>query len=88
MAHFTAVDLEAQDRLNDAKKVLDYIHTIEPDHALTELCKVLKGSFFVLLYAALEKTVFYLVNQCIQILNTKNLQLLDIKPVLWAIVFN
>lgn len=89
MAHFTAVDLEAQDRLNDAKKVLDYIHTIEPDHhALTGLSKVLKGSFFVLLYAALEKTVFYLVNQCIQILNTKDLQLLDIKPVLWAIVFN
>lgn len=88
MANFTAVENETQARLKDAKDLLDYIGSIENDRSKGKLCKVLKGSFFVLLYAALEKTVFFAVSVCIQILNSRNIRLLDIKPVLWAIVFN
>ena len=88
MSNFDAVGIESGKRLQDAKRLLDHITLIERDVASQELVKVLKGSFFVLLYGALEKTVFYLVNQCIQILNTKHKKLLDLKPVLWAIVFN
>ena len=88
MTNFDAVGIESGKRLQDAKRLLDHITLIERDVASQELVKVLKGSFFVLLYGALEKTVFYLVNQCIQILNTKHEKLLSLKPVLWAIVFN
>ena len=88
MNNFDAVGIESGIRLQDARKLLDHITQIERDAASQDLVKVLKGSFFVLLYGALEKTVFYLVNQCIQILNTKHEKLLDLKPVLWAIVFN
>lgn len=88
MSNFDAVGIESGKRLQDAKRLLDHITQIERDVASQELVKVLKGSFFVLLYGALEKTVFHLVNQCIQILNTKHEKLLDLKPVLWAIVFN
>lgn len=88
MSNFDAVGIESGKRLQDARKLLDHISQIERDAASQDLAKVLKGSFFVLLYGALEKTVFYLVNQCIQILNTKHEKLFDLKPVLWAIVFN
>ena len=88
MSNFDAVGIESAKRLQDSKKLLDHISQIERDPASQELVKVLKGSFFVLLYGALEKTVFFLVNLCIQILNTKHEKLLDLKPVLWAIVFN
>lgn len=88
MSSFDAVGIESGKRLQDAKRLLDHITLIERDVASQELVKVLKGSLFVLLYGALEKTVFYLVNQCIQILNTKHEKLLSLKPVLWAIVFN
>lgn len=88
MSNFDAVGIESGKRLQDAKKLLDHITQIERDLAYQELVKILKGSFFVLLYGALEKTVFYLVNQCIQILNNKHEKLLNLKPVLWAIVFN
>jgi hypothetical protein len=88
MNNFDAVGLESDKRLRDAKKLLDLVVQIERSPGDQELVKVLKGSFFVLLYGALEKTVFYLVNQCIQILNSKHEKLLDLKPVLWALVFN
>ena len=88
MNNFRAVEIESAQRLLDAKKLLDHITQIERDPELRDLVKILKGSFFVLLYGALEKTVFYLVNQCIQILNSTHERLLDLKPVLWAIVFN
>ena len=81
MSNFDAVGIEVGKRLQDAKKLLGHINAIERDVANQDLTKVLKGSFFVLLYAALEKTVFYLVNQCIQILNGKQVKLLDLKPV-------
>ena len=88
MSNFNAVGIESGKRLQDAKKLLDHITQIERVAESQELVKILKGSFFVLLYGALEKTVFYLVNQCIQILNAKHEKLLNLKPVLWAIVFN
>ena len=88
MNNFDAVGIESGKRLQDAMNLLNHISQIERDPISQELSKVLKGTFFVLLYGALEKTVFYLVNQCIQILNSKHEKLLDLKPVLWAIVFN
>ena len=60
MSNFDAVGIESGKRLLDAKRLLDHITQIERDVASQELVKVLKGSFFVLLYGALEKTVFYL----------------------------
>lgn len=88
MSNFDAVGIESGKRLQDAKRLLDHITQIERDVASQELVKVLKGSFFVLLYGALEKAVFYLVNQCIQILNTKHEKLLSLKPVLWIHIFS
>lgn len=88
MANFSAVDNDLQGYLNIVQTLLNNIQSIERTPDKENLCKIQKGMFFVLIYAALEKTVTSLVSNCIQILNAKTTKLLEINPTLWSLVFD
>lgn len=85
---FTAVQNELSERLRNARAIYELVKRQELDPAKSFENKVLKGLFFVALYGALEKGLSFSVSICIESLNQLNLDLLQIKPVLWALVFD
>ncbi len=85
---FSDINSESIRRLTEAKALLNLLtDSKDVEHSHFE-SKILKGSFFVLLYAALEYTLANSVQRCITKLNESQYDIHKIKPTLYSLVFN
>ena len=82
---FSDIDSETTRRLLESKVILDYAKDQE---SLRHNAALYKGTFFVLLYGALEYTVTASVQRCISKLNERGVDVSAIKPTLYSLVFN
>lgn len=82
---FSDIDSETTRRLLESKVILDYAKDQE---SLRHNAALYKGTFFVLLYGALEYTVTASVQRCLSKLNERGIDVSEIKPTLYSLVFN
>lgn len=85
---FSVAFSELTERLRNAKVIQEQVSSQELNASKSFENKVLKGLFFVALYGAIENSLSKSVTICIETLNNLQLDLLKIKPVIWAIVFD
>ncbi len=88
---FNDVDVETNNRLLEAKDILIVLRgnrvvgDIPNDNRED---RVLKGLFFVSLYGVLEYNVTATVHRCIQIINSKQRRMLDLKASLYCLLLD
>lgn len=85
---FSAVSQDSTKRLLEAKSLLDLCSNDVHDELTVNRDAVFKGAIYVLLYGALEFTITHCVSRTIEILNSKTLNLYDILPSLWGLVYD
>lgn len=85
---FSAVSQDSTKRLLEAKCLLDLCSNDLLDEERVKCEAIFKGSIYVLLYGALEFTITHCVSRAIEILNNKTLNLYDILPSLWGLVYD
>lgn len=86
---FSSVTADSIARLMEAKSLLDICSDDSLKLGEHYNDRILYGSFYVLLYGALEYTISHCVYQAIGQLNTKNtLKLYELQPTLWGLIFD
>lgn len=85
---FRAVSEDSTQRLLEAKSLIDICSDDSLNLKSSYNESVLLGSFYVLLYGALEFTITNCVYRAIELLNGENLKLYDVKPALWGLIYN
>ena len=85
---FTEVSLDSTKRLLEAKRLMELCSNdkFDEDQAATD--SVLRGAVYVLLYGALEFTITHCVSRTIEILNDKTLNLYQVLPSLWGLIYD
>lgn len=85
---FTEVSLNSTKRLLEAKRLMDLCSDdkFDEEQAITD--SVLKGVVCVLLYGVLEFTITHCVSRTIEILNDKTLNLYQVLPSLWGLIYD
>ena len=85
---FSVVSLDSTKRLLEAKRLLELCshNNFDEEQATTDT--VLKGVVYVLLYGALEFTITHCVSRTIEILNKKTLNLYQVLPSLWGLIYD
>lgn len=69
MSGFSDISSISNEMLLEAKAIIEQVRSKENDISMFDINKILKGTFFVLLYGAFEKTVTEVVERCISIIN-------------------
>lgn len=85
---FTEVSLSSTKRLLEAKRLMELCSNNKFDEELSTTDSVLKGVVYVLLYGALEFTITHCVSRTIEILNDKTLNLYEVLPSLWGLIYD
>ena len=85
---FTEVSLNSTKRLLEAKRLMELCSNNKFDEELATTDSVLKGVAYVLLYGALEFTITHCVSRTIEILNYKTLNLYEVLPSLWGLIYD
>lgn len=85
---FTEVSLNSTKRLLEAKRLMDLCSDDKFDEEQATTDSVLKGVVYVLLYGALEFTITHCVSRTIEILNDKTLNLYQVLPSLWGLIYD
>lgn len=85
---FSDINAESTRRLTEAKSLVLLIKNANLIQSLNLDSKVYKGTFFVLLYGALEYTITAVVQRCISILNKKQYDIHVLKPTLYSLIFH
>ena len=85
---FTEVSLNSTKRLLEAKRLMELCSNNKFDEELATTDSVLKGVVYVLLYGALEFTITHCVSRTIEILNYKTLNLYEVLPSLWGLIYD
>lgn len=86
---FSSVTADSTARLMEAKSLLDICNDASLKLGEHYNDRILYGSFYVLLYGALEYTISHCVYQAIGLHNTKNtLKLYELQPTLWGLIFD
>lgn len=85
---FRVVINDSAQRLIEAKELIRICE--DPNLELSKHCddRILLGNVYVLLYGALEYTITHCVFRTIELLNKETLQLYDIQPTLWGLIYN
>ncbi len=85
---FTEVSLNSTKRLLEAKRLMELCSNDKFDEEQATTDSVLKGVVYVLLYGALEFTITHCVSRTIEILNDKTLNLYQVLPSLWGLIYD
>lgn len=85
---FTEVSLNSTKRLFEAKRLMELCSDDKFDEEQATTDSVLKGVVYVLLYGALEFTITHCVSRTIEILNDKTLNLYQVLPSLWGLIYD
>jgi len=85
---FTEVSLNSTKRLLEAKILMELCSDDKFDEEQATTDSVLKGVVYVLLYGALEFTITHCVSRTIEILNDKTLNLYQVLPSLWGLIYD
>lgn len=85
---FTEVSLNSTKRLLEAKRLMELCSDDKFDEEQATTDSVLKGVVYVLLYGALEFTITHCVSMTIEILNDKTLNLYQVLPSLWGLIYD
>lgn len=85
---FSVVSLDSTKRLLEAKRLLELCSNNKFDEEQATTDTVLKGVVYVLLYGALEFTITHCVSRTIEILNKKTLNLYQVLPSLWGLIYD
>lgn len=85
---FTEVSLNSTKRLLEAKRLMKLCSNDKFDEEQATTDSVLKGVVYVLLYGALEFTITHCVSRTIEILNDKTLNLYQVLPSLWGLIYD
>lgn len=85
---FSDINAESIRRLTEAKSIIMLIRNEDLIQSLNLDSKVHKGTFFVLLYGALEYTITAAVQRSINLLNEKQYDIHVLKPTLYSLIFN
>jgi hypothetical protein len=85
---FTEVSLNSTKRLLEAKRLMELCSDDKFDEEQATTDSVLKGVVYVLLYGALEFTITHCVSRIIEILNDKTLNLYQVLPSLWGLIYD
>lgn len=85
---FTEVSLNSTKRLLEAKRFMELCSDDKFDEEQATTDSVLKGVVYVLLYGALEFTITHCVSRTIEILNDKTLNLYQVLPSLWGLIYD
>lgn len=85
---FTEVSLSSTKRLLEAKRLMELCSNNKFDEEQATTDSVLKGVVYVLLYGALEFTITHCVSRTIEILNDKTLNLYEVLPSLWGLIYD
>ena len=85
---FTEVSLNSTKRLLEAKILMELCSDDKFDEEQATTDSVLKGVVYVLLYGALEFTITHCVSRTIEILNDKTLNLYQLLPSLWGLIYD
>lgn len=85
---FTEVSLNSTKRLLEAKILMELCSDDKLDEEQATTDSVLKGVVYVLLYGALEFTITHCVSRTIEILNDKTLNLYQVLPSLWGLIYD
>lgn len=85
---FTEVSFNSTKRLLEAKRLMDLCSDDKFDEEQATTDSVLKGVVYVLLYGALEFTITHCVSRTIEILNDKTLNLYQVLPSLWGLIYD
>lgn len=85
---FTEVSLNSTKRLLEAKMLMELCSDDKFDEEQATTNSVLKGVVYVLLYGALEFTITHCVSRTIEILNDKTLNLYQVLPSLWGLIYD
>lgn len=85
---FTEVSLNSTKRLLEAKRLMELCSDDKFDEEQATTDSVLKGVVYVLLYGALEFTITHCVSRTIEILNDKTLNLYQVLPSLWGLIYD
>lgn len=85
---FRDISDESTRRLSEAKSFILLVNNEELIRSLNLDPKVYKGTFFVLLYGALEYTITAAVQRCISILNGRQYDIHALKPTLYSLIFH
>lgn len=85
---FTEVSLNSTKRLLEAKRLMELCSDDKFDEEQATTDSVLKGVVYVLLYGALEFIITHCVSRTIEILNDKTLNLYQVLPSLWGLIYD
>lgn len=85
---FTEVSLSSTKRLLEAKRLMELCSNDKFDEEQAATDSVLRGAVYVLLYGALEFTITHCVSRTIEILNDKTLNLYQVLPSLWGLIYD
>lgn len=85
---FTDINSESIRRLTEAKSIITIIKNRELLRQCSLDSRIYKGSFFVLLYGALEYTITSSVQRSITFLNRHNYDTQNLKTTLYSLVFH
>lgn len=85
---FTEVSLNSTKRLLEAKILMELCSDDKFDEEQATTDSVLKGVVYVLLYGSLEFTITHCVSRTIEILNDKTLNLYQVLPSLWGLIYD
>lgn len=85
---FTEVSLDSTKRLLEAKRLMELCSNDKFDEEQAATDSVLRGAVYVLLYGALEFTITHCVSRTIEILNDKTLNLYQVLPSLWGLIYD
>lgn len=86
---FSNVTADSTARLLEAKTLLDICNDASLNVGQHYNDRILYGSFYVLLYGALEYTISHCAYQAIAQLNTKNtMKLYELQPTLWGMILD
>lgn len=85
---FTEVSLSSTKRLLEAKRLMELCSNDKFDEEQATTDSVLRGAVYVLLYGALEFTISHCVSRTIEILNNKTLNLYEVLPSLWELIYD
>ncbi len=85
---YQSVELEITDRINQSKKLISHISSLELDNRNSELVKIQKGYLFVSLYASIEYTITSVVSRYLEILKQEQLKPMDYQRYLLCAVLD
>lgn len=87
---FDGVKRKARERFNEVQVLLNFISSSESQNTTTPVSlelKIMKGLFYVHLYAAFEKTINETVETALSLISSKNIKNNHLSPTLLSIVF-